>query len=79
MEKHTRKRIGEQHAIALQLKTRVSCGNCSFLLSGITRNGMKPRCEKDVLKFKERTRIDYQNDADLRDNSCKSFKSVASD
>lgn len=57
-------------------KIRISCGNCDFLKTIVGKKGMIPECVKGRLNFPERTRINYQEDEDLRDQFCGSFKLV---
>ena len=54
---------------SLKNKIDMSCATCEHLKSGVTRKGMKPRCDKEVMKFKERSKIDW-NASDLQNNSC---------
>lgn len=41
---------------------------CKFLLVLVTRYGLKPECEFNVFKFKERTKIDCRSDKEQNGN-----------
>ena len=42
------------------------CRTCGNLRTEITRHGLRPRCKNNVLKFKEREKVDFGNDKDLK-------------
>lgn len=50
-----------------------NCAVCRFIKIMITRDGLKPDCQKNKHKFKERKRVDWQHDKDLNEKSCKLF------
>lgn len=45
---------------------KLLCRICGNLKVQITRHGLKPYCRKNMLKFKERERVEWQKDKDLR-------------
>jgi len=55
---------------------KIPCQSCGNLAVEITRFGLKPRCRKNVYKFKERERIDWLNDKDLQ-RTCKNAGEMA--
>jgi len=50
------------------------CALCKYLVAEITRNGFTPKCKKNKLKFKERLKMDWQNDVDINSKNCDEFK-----
>ena len=42
------------------------CCNCDNISTEITRYGLKPRCNKNIYKYKERSMVDWENDKDLQ-------------
>ena len=49
------------------------CSICKFLKGELMRNGFLPICKYKVYKFKERIRLDWENDKDINTKSCNKF------
>ena len=51
-----------------------TCSLCEHLKIEFTKNGFKPRCNKNRFKYEERIRVDWKNDKDINERKCDEFE-----